>query len=157
MSVVTILIGPPGAGKSTYASKYIAKGYVRVSCDQIRLEEFGDEAIQGEPDLICKLFFYKLQDTLQTGKNIIIDNTSIKSMDRNCLLQFIQEHGVLYEVNYILIDTPLHICLENNAKRSRHVPEFIIYRLWNILNNTKHLISKEAPTEVITYDSRCQG
>ena len=45
-----LLVGPPGAGKTTYAEKYISQhdNTVYLSSDEIRKEMWGNEAIQGD-------------------------------------------------------------------------------------------------------------
>ena len=50
---LTLLIGLPGSGKTTYAKNYAQKyinDVVHLSSDKIRQELYGDETIQGNPE-----------------------------------------------------------------------------------------------------------
>lgn len=154
MSKIIILLGSPAAGKSSLASKLQAEGFRILCCDQIREELFGDASIQTHPERVFGTFFKKLEQLIKQKADVAIDNTNCKKADRSRLLQFIQKIDNTYEVEYYLLDTPLDICLYNNANRSRKVPVEVIYRLWNLLNNTKHLLHTEAKVQVIKYDPK---
>ena len=66
---LTLLIGPPGSGKTTYAQRHSEddKNIVHLSSDKIRQELYGDEAIQGNPEEVFGLMRARALDCLDKG------------------------------------------------------------------------------------------
>ena len=142
MPTVYMLIGLPGAGKSTVAEK-LAKGEdaVIVSTDKIREELFGDEAIQSNEkyngnDVFC-IAYDKIKLAMLEGKNVIFDATNVKRKDRKYFLDLLRPEKFLalqktnyhYRFHAILVATPYEKCLKNNLNRRRVVPEEVIKRM----------------------------
>lgn len=144
MRKVIILIGAPGSGKSTLALRLEALGFKRLNADKIREELYGDEAIQGNWKEVWGVFNKRLEDTLFFDTcNIVIDNTNIRSKDRNAIKYAVNLLGGA-ETETWLIDVPLEVCIERNAKRDRNTPQEIIEAMFNRLQNCKPHILEEA-------------
>ena len=116
--MIKMLIGLPGCGKSTYAKKF--PNFVVLSSDSIRGELFGDESVQSNPALVFQVLYERMEDALQTNKNVIFDATNIKIRDRKQALDLAEKYNV--PVEGIVFDIPLDVCLERNAQRERQVP-----------------------------------
>lgn len=79
-----ILVGPPGAGKTTYANKYIEEhpDTTHLSSDSIRKELHGDESIQDNPGEVFAIMQRRAIDGLNFGYDVIYDATSMTRKDR---------------------------------------------------------------------------
>lgn len=142
MQTVTMLIGLPGSGKSTFAEK-LAKNEdaIIISTDKIREELFGDEAIQENERYDGNTVFCIAHDRVKIamleGKNVIFDATNVKRKDRKYFLDLLRPEKCLalqktnyhYRFHAILIATSYEKCLENNLNRRRVVPEEVIKRM----------------------------
>lgn len=94
---VVIMIGPPGAGKTTYVNQHYAnKGYEILSRDIIRAELGfckNGEKFLGTPaqeEEVTINIENRLIDCVCGGKNVVIDNTHMKRKYReriHCLLK----------------------------------------------------------------------
>ena len=100
---VIVLIGLPGSGKSTYASKYNA---TVLSRDTIR-EELGlckpGEKIVGtvqQEFKVSELFDQRFVDAIKRGENIIIDNINLRKQYRNHYKDLIKNHNVNWTYVY---------------------------------------------------------
>ena len=51
--ILTVLVGLPGSGKSTYANKI--KNAILCSSDKVREELYGDENIQGDKQKVFRI------------------------------------------------------------------------------------------------------
>ena len=71
----TMLVGPPGAGKSTYAGKIIDNERTTkyISSDAIRKELFGDENCQENGSEVFTLMQQRTLDALKNGYNVVYD------------------------------------------------------------------------------------
>lgn len=132
MSVVyfEMLVGVPGCGKSTYAKKMEALGYVWISSDKIREELYGSEEIQGNPKDVFAKMYERTFEALNEGKEVVYDATNIKRKDRMSLLAEIDKRvkeKVYKKCSYFAVDPS--ICKERNSKRERTVPEEVIDKM----------------------------
>ena len=118
MAIVYIMVGIPGAGKTTYA-KEVLSDCVYLGTDAIRKELFGKElTLKGRKKVYSHLC-YRMLHMLSKGRNVVIDCTNITQERRRRLLNLIPENHQCIAVH---IDTPLLEALQNNRKRDRHVP-----------------------------------
>jgi predicted kinase len=108
MAKITILVGCPGSGKSTYAKDMIENdgdhgaATVRISQD--------DQGKQGHMDVFNK--------ALAEDKNIIIDRMNFDKAQRNRYLDPAKKAG--YETKIIVFHVPLKTCLERCNAREGH-------------------------------------
>ena len=145
------MVGPSGSGKSTLSKKLKSIGYEVFSSDEYRKRYYGAEEIQANPKFIFERLYADAAHSLKEGWDIVIDATNIKPADRVTMLNTILaiSQKTRSEIEFIAIDfsdVSLSECLENNKKRSRHVPEEVIAK--------QFLIYKQHPiTENDNFDS----
>ena len=120
------LIGPPGSGKSTFATALLQLEPTAsiVSTDQIRTELFGDESIQGDWSLIEERVLAQIREAFSAGQPVIYDATNARREWRQSLLRQIGEENQQWLAWYL--QTPLSICKAWNKGRKRQVPEVVI-------------------------------
>lgn len=122
MYTLYIMCGPPGSGKTTYAKRFLSH-CTYISRDNIRFKllEEGQGYFDNE-DKVFKEFISSIGRALLFN-NVVADATHLNIFSRNKLI-----HGLEYyyrnrqmepsfSIVYVIMDTPLHTCLERNSKR----------------------------------------
>lgn len=135
MKRIILLVGIPGAGKTTLAKKIIEKGFFCLSADPIREELYGNAAEQGDKEAVFKIFFERLDEALKQELDIIIDNTNLNPKQRKPLLDMARGAGYT-DIQLWLLDVPLDVCLKRNANRPRVVPDDIVANMFMELNRS---------------------
>ena len=127
-----LMSGIPASGKSTYARKLAASnGAVYISRDEIRFAVLKDnEDYFSHEDEVYDLFIMNIQEALDGGNNCIADATHLSMSARTKILNRLNLAGV--KIVLIIMDTPLAVCLERNAKRAgrARVPDSAIKKMW---------------------------
>lgn len=124
------ICGLPGSGKTTYSLKMLEEhdNIVHLSSDAIRKELYGDESIQGKPHEVFELMNKRAKEYLRMGVNVIYDSTGVNSKKRIAFLQSLNKIDCVKEC--VIIATPYKVCLEQNSKRERKVPEEVIKNMY---------------------------
>lgn len=134
MANLCIMIGPAGCGKSTLAKEVAKKAQLCtvVASDDIRHELYKDESVQKDHNKVFQIAHERTVEALRSGKDVIFDATNLLGHYRKDLMKATEPFtdrviGVVY-------DGDLKTCLERNSKRTRHVPDDIIGRMYNTLH-----------------------
>ena len=132
MATITMMIGIPGSGKTTYAKDFLKGEY--ISPDAIRKELYGDISIQGNPVVVFALVSTRIRAALTEGKNVVYDATNTNAYRKATVDEF-REYGAT-EVNGIFMNTPFEVCMERNLNRNDRlepVPADVMERMYNAL------------------------
>jgi predicted kinase len=133
MKRLILLVGIPGSGKSTLAKRLVEKGFNVISADSIRLELYGNEAEQGDPQEVFALFFPRLKELLSKGLDVVVDNTNLKYQHRKEIIDPAKQLG--YEdIQLWTLDVPLQVCLDRNHLRDRNVGDDIVANMFMEFN-----------------------
>ncbi len=123
--VLTLTVGPPASGKSTFAK---AAGFDMAVClDDFREALWGDRRIQDGPggtDALLVLQDAVISAAMQENKSIIVHNTSIFRRYRAPLIKLAKKHG--YRTQIVYFDTPADTCRQRNRPREDRVPEAVM-------------------------------
>ena len=123
------MCGLPGSGKSYQAQKLAEQYNANIhSSDAIREELLGDINSQDANGVVFTTLHNRVKEDLRNGKNCIYDACNISYKRRMAFLQELKK--IHCEKICVLIATPYEECLKNNASRERHVPEYIIERMY---------------------------
>jgi predicted kinase len=111
-----ILIGLPGAGKTTFYRRYFAATHVHVSKD-LWPHASGRDARQRRA----------IDEALAAGHSVVVDNTNATIADRAAIIAAAQPHGPRI-VGYF-IDVATRVAVARNAERSGRakVPNVAIF------------------------------
>ena len=121
-------IGLPGAGKSTYAKKLAEENNaVILSSDSLRQELYGDMNDQEHNAEVFAELHRRCKELLIKQVNIIYDATSLNQKKRTAFLNELKNIDCYKKA--IVFATPYELCLENNLKRDRQVPNEVIKRM----------------------------
>lgn len=135
-----LLVGIPGSGKSTWAREQLTSESEHwISRDMIRfgLIQEGEEYFSKEKE-VFNLFVRAVQADIDSNfiTDIYVDATHINEASREKLLRKLKNlDGV--NINAVVFDIPLEVCLERNAQRTGRscVPETAIRNMYNNFRN----------------------
>lgn len=122
---LTILVGIPGVGKSTYARDVVTQESktVWISSDAIRERLYGDASCQKDPSKVFEIMQEETLDALNKGFSVIYDATSITRKSRASILDKVPK---FVHKQCIICWAPLDVIFSRDALRERSVgPEVI--------------------------------
>ena len=135
-----LMVGLAGSGKSTitkeieYAIRMSSPKYdeygradkvVLISSDDIRAEILGDVNDQTQNDKVFSHIHKLIKQAVRDYNHIIVDATNLTIKNRRALLNCLDDKKDYHKIAYI-VNTPIEKCKENNSKRDRKVPEYVI-------------------------------
>ncbi|HEX6359500.1 AAA family ATPase [Actinophytocola sp.] len=128
---VCVLIGAPGAGKTTLAAEYLAAGAHVVSLDDAR-GRYGQHS--GDQDATPAAVMDVVEQMIRLVRRdelVVLDATNVKQSDRAVPLGIARAHGV--ESLAHVLRTPLELCRLRNAARPAHrcVPDEKLIAMWH--------------------------
>jgi len=114
---LVVLIGLPGAGKSSFHRSRYSGTHVHVSKDLL------GRSARGKDEKQLRL----VEAALRTGRSVVVDNTNPRPADRAPLLELARRLGAT--TVGILVAAPVADCLRRNAAREgkARVPAVAIY------------------------------
>ncbi len=131
-----IMVGPPGAGKTTIAKEIVDKfdNFVIVSPDKIREEITGDMTDQSQNELVFGRVYGQLSAYLEDGQNVVYDATNCRSTYRYKIIDVCKNYA--YKIVCLMSTTPIAECIRRNSERHRTVPGDVIEKMY--FNLRKH-------------------
>ena len=143
--IFVIMVGPPGSGKTTIATKLESDyGFVRICPDDIREEITGNASNQDRNEEVFAKVYSRLSEYLNQGFNVVYDATNCRTAYRFKILNVVQ--GLTDKIICMVSTTSIGDCLERNKNRyERNVPEDVIERMYFTLK-------KHPPTIFEGYD-----
>jgi len=115
MPRLTVLIGAPGSGKSTYASR--AGGQVVTN----------DRTAYLDPGAILHDSYKQINQALAAGKDVVFDTTGANPAVRKAALSIARKHGA--QTAAVVLNTSLETCLGVQRQRSRPVSDAEVRRI----------------------------
>jgi predicted kinase len=149
MTDAYIMVGAPGAGKSTYAKKLAeTENAIIISGDDVRAELYGSAEIQGN--------WFEIWDRIDElvsevcGMPIILDGTHYRKDYREEAITLLKSYG--YDrVEAVVVNPTLATCLARNFQRAdRNVPDYVIKEMYTKLQTSLKYIDSE-PFDRISY------
>ena len=123
--VVVLAIGLPGSGKSSWFKRH---KITPLSSDLMRALLFDDPAEQRFQDLVFSNLRSMLKARLIARRPMnYVDATNLTPHERHSWIKLAKDYG--YEVQAVLFDVPLEVCLERNQRRQRVVAEDVMRRM----------------------------
>ena len=108
MAKITLLVGPPGSGKSTFARELIYE-----DGDNGLATVYINQDLQGRQEHLT-LFKKAVED----GKDIIVDRMNFSKGQRNTYLDFAKSRG--YSTKIVVFHVPFKTCIERANNRKDH-------------------------------------
>lgn len=128
---LVLMVGIPGSGKSTFIKNH-NKNYKVISRDEVRFSMLkpNEPYFSREKD-VFREFVNKTIEGLNAGGQVIADATFLNIPSRSKFLRALGRSLEGVKIIAIMMDTPLEVCLERNAKREGRalVPEDAIINM----------------------------
>lgn len=127
-SALLVLVGPAGAGKSTFARATFESTQV-LSSDFFRGLVADDEGDQSATPQAFAVLRFVATRRLSRGRLTVVDATNVRPRDRRGLLQLAARFR--RPAVAVLFDTPLEECLRRNRERpGRRVEDSVVRDQW---------------------------
>ena len=153
MTSISVLVGIQASGKTTFARKFCKeKGAKRINKDELRLMVDDMQFCIENEHLIRKILNQILLLFLNEGiERIILDNTHLHITEINSIEEIVKPYNV--DINFILFDIPLEVCLERNSLRKNNfVPEEVIRRFYEKYKEIKAFLFEKYPTKTRIFN-----
>lgn len=144
--VLTVLVGIPGSGKSTWAEEYTRENQIEwVSSDAIRLMMTGDMRDLSQDDKVWPHFFHRLEKALACGRDVVADSTGLWKPSRQRMLTLAN----YYEADiHALVFMATDAAVERNMMRSDAVPLVAMKKMLDQRAEMLETIEQEGFTQV---------
>ncbi|HLZ94095.1 MAG TPA: AAA family ATPase [Candidatus Dormibacteraeota bacterium] len=140
-SSLVMLIGAPGAGKSTFAARHFAPTQV-ISSDACRALVSDDETNMAATPAAFRVLHAIARERLRGGRPVVIDATNVKQASRKPLAAMARKYG--RPMVAIVFDLPLELCLARIDRRhARAVPPDAVRRLHAHLKKSLEELGEE--------------
>jgi len=142
MTKAFVMVGAPGAGKSTYAAKLAeTEDAIIISGDDVRKELFGSADIQGNWFAIWDRIVELVEG--YADRNVILDGTHYREDYRAEAITMLRSCGY-YSVEAVVVNPSLATCLARNFQRAdRNVPDYVIKEMHEKLQRSLGKIDLE--------------
>lgn len=129
---ITILIGIPGSGKTTWAKRYLENNLraVHVSRDDIRMMYQYQNLLPDALEVaVSKVVKESILAAFEAGFEVVYDACNVES----AYIREIEEYADSAYIDYFLMSTPLEVCLERNVERDDNirVPDDVMTKMYN--------------------------
>jgi predicted kinase len=113
MTVVVLMCGLPGAGKTTYALELVRQGYARLSIDEVVWQRIGgqDAGVALEPARYDGLKEQvrleqrsELVELMRAGRNTVVDYSFWSRAARDDYKALVESHGCRWELVHLKAD-----------------------------------------------------
>jgi len=137
-----VMVGVPGAGKSTYAKKLAeTENAVVISGDDVREELYGSAEIQGNWGEIWECIEEQVSESC--GMPVILDGTHYRKDYRQEAITLLRSYGYT-TVEAIVMDASLPTCIARNfQRRERNIPDYIVKAMHEKLQKSLKGIMQE--------------
>ena len=115
---LVVLVGPAGAGKSTFAARHFAADEI-LGSDAFRARVGRDEADQGATARAFALLHRQLERRLGAARLTVVDATNVEGRARHALLR--RATAARLPAVAIVFDLPPGVVLARNAARATRV------------------------------------
>jgi predicted kinase len=136
-----VMVGAPGAGKSTFANTLANnEDALIVSGDNVRAELYGSANTQGD--------WVDIQERIEElvsefcGKTVILDGTHYRSSYRKEAIALLRSYGY-DQIEAVVINPDLDTCIMRNANRHRGVPRHVIVAMYKKLQSSLPFIDSD--------------
>jgi len=147
-SDVTMMIGIPGSGKSTWAADMMEQDTVRINRDEIRMQVFGVEFDKQFEVQVKIIALDRYRKALEDKKFIILDNCNLTKSQRYEWIAIAKEYGASITAVYMDIDYKEAFARQHN--RERQVPQDVIRSMYIALESP---MKSEGFGDIIRVDS----
>ena len=113
MANLFIMMGAPGAGKSTFIKSLRTESYITISRDEVRFSMVKeDEPYFSKEKAVYKEYIRLINEYLSQNRDVIADATHLNAASRNKLINCITAPNI--NIHVIWIKTTLETCLKQN-------------------------------------------
>lgn len=117
---LVVLVGPAGAGKSTWATRHADAPTHIVSLDTLRAWVSDDAATQTATPAAVTLARILITARLRRGRPVILDSTATQAHHRHQWAALAARTGA--SATLVVFTTPLMVCLHRNHQRPTPTP-----------------------------------
>lgn len=129
MAKMFLMCGHPGSGKSTYARQFAGCNHYRyLSIDDMYATFNGDPTSHENKFDVWMTFFRQIHAAEIAGQDIVVDTNAPTRADRYEFLNWFSD----FDHYLIWVNASEELCLKNNKRRSRVIPEDQMKKLFDI-------------------------
>lgn len=131
MTTLTICVGLPASGKTSWAREQISKNpkIVRSNRDDLRLLLHEGKFSKGNEKTVTAMQHAMIREALRNGQGVICDDTNLNPRTQNQLRAIATDCRANIQVQSFT-DVLLATCIERDIKRERSVGEQVIRGMW---------------------------
>lgn len=129
-----VLIGPSGAGKTTWAKEQFQENEI-VSSDALRAMVGIDEDDQQAGTVAFELLESIVAERVRRGLTTVVDTTGLNQDNRRSWIT--KAHDARMPAHAIVFDTSREACELRNASRSRPIPKSVLSRQFTLFKNAR--------------------